>query len=123
MAVRIENLPYSRYYLALVGYVWLLLSCNILSAADHSDGPLISDDPRADVGDVYVFTSPENSNNTVLIMTIPIEGALFDTFSSDLSYQFMLGEDNPPPLCGRCVPSDRTRYGRNNLLDFACYAG
>src|SRR5262249_5434518 len=45
-------------------------------AADHRDGPIFGPpgititNSRRDINDVYVFRSPANANNTVLIMTV-----------------------------------------------------
>lgn len=36
-------------------------------AADHREAPAIQSDPGADVTDVYLFTSPSNPNNVVVI--------------------------------------------------------
>ena len=44
------------------------------SAADHRDAPALltvnGGDPKLDINDVYVFQSPANSMNTVLVMTV-----------------------------------------------------
>ena len=45
------------------------------SASSHREAPLISKDPYADNTDTYVFLSPENQNNVVLVGAwIPFEG-------------------------------------------------
>ena len=38
--------------------------------ADHLDAPLVQADGRIDINDVYVFESPSDPNNTVLVMTV-----------------------------------------------------
>ena len=44
-------------------------------ASSHREAPLISKDPFADNTDTYVFISPENQNNVVLVASwIPFEG-------------------------------------------------
>jgi hypothetical protein len=55
------------FLLVLAGGTFLLAP-----AADHRDGPIFVNtkaNGRADINDVYVFQSPANANNTVLIMT------------------------------------------------------
>ena len=44
-------------------------------AADHLDSPLVKNDARTDITDIYAFQSPENPANTVLIMDVdPLAG-------------------------------------------------
>ena len=74
---------YSRIlYLASAGLAALLvitavlLSTGLVGASSHREAPLISKDPFADNTDTYVFVSPENPDNLVLIASwIPFEGA------------------------------------------------
>lgn len=62
-------------------------------AADHLDAPGLTPpggDTRLDITDVYVFQSPSNPDNTVLVMNVnPLAGVLNDgTFRSGASYEF-----------------------------------
>src|SRR5690349_12425654 len=61
-------------------------------AADHREAPLISEDPAADINDVYVFKSPTDSTKTVLAMTvnpfISPTNALASHFSNEVRYRF-----------------------------------
>ncbi len=60
--------------LLLIGAV-LTFSQLDAEASSHREAPLISKDPFADNTDTYVFISPEDSNNVVLIGSwIPFEG-------------------------------------------------
>ena len=53
----------------------LIASQSQASASSHREAPLISKDPYADNTDTYVFLSPENQNNVVLVGAwIPFEG-------------------------------------------------
>ncbi|MFZ4659790.1 MAG: DUF4331 family protein [Caldilineaceae bacterium] len=53
----------------------LIASQSRASASSHREAPLISKDPYADNTDTYVFLSPENQNNVVLVGAwIPFEG-------------------------------------------------
>jgi hypothetical protein len=60
--------------------VVLVLSGAAGYAADHRDAPGVLEDGRTDINDVYVFQSPDNPHNTVLIMTVnPLAGVLSPT--------------------------------------------
>jgi hypothetical protein len=52
-------------------------------------------DGRTDINDVYVFTSRENPNNTVLIMTVNPGAGVFspETFDPNARYQFLIDND------------------------------
>ena len=55
--------------------VVLIASQSQANASSHREAPLISKDPYADNTDTYVFLSPENQNNVVLVGAwIPFEG-------------------------------------------------
>ena len=46
-------------------------------AADHRDGPFATNDPAADLNDVYLFVNPRNAAETILIATVaPFSTAL-----------------------------------------------
>lgn len=68
-----------------------------LTASDHRDSALLTDDPRADIADVYTFRSPANPDRLVLAMTVagfipPSEvGTTF--FDPDVLYQFKIDDD------------------------------
>ena len=53
---------------------WPALHTPTARAADHRDGPIFGppgitvSNSRRDINDIYVFRSPSNANNTVLIM-------------------------------------------------------
>lgn len=64
-------------------------------AADHLEAPLVQLDGRTDINDLYVFESPENPDNTVLIMTVnPLAGvASPTTFDETAQYRFVIDSD------------------------------
>jgi Domain of unknown function (DUF4331) len=64
-------------------------------AADHLEAPLVKKDGRTDINDLYVFESPTNQDNTVLVMTVnPLAGVQSPTtFKKDLKYQFTIDND------------------------------
>ena len=48
--------------------------------ADHRDAPGVLEDGRTDINDLYIFQSPANHDNTVLILTVnPLAGVLSPT--------------------------------------------
>lgn len=65
------------------------------SAADHRDAPLILGNERQDINDVYVFQSPDNRDNTVLVMTVnPFAGIMNPfTLDPDTAYEFLIDQD------------------------------
>lgn len=66
-----------------------------LEAADHLDAPLVEEDGRTDINDIYAFQSPSNPDNTVLIMTVnPLAGILNDvSFDPRANYDFNVDTD------------------------------
>lgn len=80
-------------------------------AADHHDAPSITEDPRADLADLFTFVNP-NNGNIVLAMTVngfTIPGEIGVAFSPSVLYQFKI--DNTGDLVedlvidGRFTPS------------------
>ncbi len=64
-------------------------------AADHLEAPLVQQDGRTDINDLYAFQSPSDPDNTVLVMTVnPAAGALSPTtFDPNGSYGFEIDQD------------------------------
>jgi len=110
-----------------------LLTAAAPAGADHLDGPLFADtaaNGRMDIGEVYVFRSPTNANNTVLMMTVsPFAGVttpssfqpgaryeiLVDQtgdYRADLTFRATFGApsaDGSQRVTLRCVPAYRCR--------------
>ena len=65
------------------------------TAADHLDSPSVLADGRLDINDIYAFQSPDDSDNTVLIMTVnPAAGVMSPTtFNSRGTYEIMIDQD------------------------------
>ncbi|HET8632445.1 MAG TPA: DUF4331 family protein [Thermomicrobiales bacterium] len=61
-------------------------------AADHLDAPLVKQDGRIDITDLYAFQSPANPAYTVLILNVnPLAGVQSPmTFHPDASYDFKI---------------------------------
>ncbi len=71
------------------------LSARTAGAADHLDAPLVAEDGRIDINDIYAFQSPSNPDNSVLIMTVnPLAGVLSPTsFHPKAKYRFLIDND------------------------------
>lgn len=95
---------------AIAALMTFVLPALTAGGADHLDGPTVATpggvlgtglttpqgaDPRVDITDVYAFQSPDDSNNTVLIMTVsPLAGVVVPTtFLSDASYDINIDND------------------------------
>ncbi len=80
----------------LIGSAGLLVGTGIVAqtggAADHLEAPLVAQDGRTDLNDLYAF---RNGDNTVLIMTVnPAAGILSPTtFDPNAQYLFQIDHD------------------------------
>jgi hypothetical protein len=100
-------------------------------AADHRDGPRVSNASVAplDINDVYLFVSPTNRNNTVAIMTVG--GAAVGivgppVFFPGAVYEFRLSNDGDPltdELVLQFVFSAPDAFGRQAYNVFAVAGG
>src|SRR5437016_579241 len=67
--------------------------------SDHADTPDIAKTPGADLTDVYIFPSPNDPNNVVLIMNshplIASGSGATTVFDPDVLYQFKIDTSNP----------------------------
>ena len=64
-------------------------------ASDHLDAPGVEGNGQADINDLFAFQSPENADNSVLVLTVnPGAGALSPTnFSTALDYDILVDND------------------------------
>lgn len=66
----------------------------VTRGSDHADTPTIAATPGADLTDVFVFPSPNNPNNVVLVMNvhplIPTGQSASISFDPDVLYQFKI---------------------------------
>jgi hypothetical protein len=65
----------------------------VANASSHREAPAISEDPTADLTDVYAFVSPNDSATTTLVMNVnpfetPAGGPNFHRFADDVLYEF-----------------------------------
>lgn len=73
----------------------LVISASGSTAADHLEAPFVMRDGRTDINDIYAFQSPDNPDNTVVIMTVnPLAGVASGTsFDKKAKYQFLVDTD------------------------------
>lgn len=76
-----------HYVFAVIG---LVAVTGITHASDHLDAPLVSLDGRLDVNDSYIFQSPNDSERSVMIMTVNPGAGIFSpmTFHPTGTYEF-----------------------------------
>jgi hypothetical protein len=72
-------------------------SVNQARAADHGDSPTASNDPSADINDVFIFLDPNDNNRVVLSITtrgfiVPSEAVNMGIFDPKVVYRFLLEE-------------------------------
>jgi hypothetical protein len=89
-------------------------------AADHLDAPFVKKDGRIDINDVYAFRSPEDPNNTVLVMTVnPAAGVLSPTaLRPGASYEFAVDQDGDAveDIVYRLHTSAPNKDGQQNVV-------
>ena len=91
-------------------------------AADHLDAPALAGNGHLDINDVYVFQSPQNADNTVLIMTVnpfagSISGVEFGT--AEVEYEFLIdntGDAVADLTYGATFFADPVRDSQNILV-------
>ncbi len=79
----------------------LLVVVVSVHAADHREAPLISARPDADINDLYLFRSPADPDNVVMIMTVNPDAATNGfTFNPEVLYEFNIDRtgDTVPEL-------------------------
>ena len=70
--------------------VCLMLGATTAFAADHLDGPAVSNDPAADINDVYAFVNPNDPDETILVATVVPLATPQSRFSDAVTYEFSL---------------------------------
>jgi hypothetical protein len=83
-------LTFSLVLLAIL----VALPWGVVRSADHRDSPLSSQDPSADINDVYVFVNPLDSSKVIFAMTVngfavPAVRSSY-SFGPDVLYQFKI---------------------------------
>ena len=73
----------------------ILFSWTNTRAADHGDGPSASNDPSADLGDLYFFLDPNDNNRAILTITtrgflVPGEAVNMGIFDPTLVFRLLI---------------------------------
>lgn len=85
----------SPRHAAVAATLLLSLSAPALYAADHLEAPGVMGRGDVDLADLYAFQSPNNPDNSVLVLTVnPFAGQVSGTdFSTAASYNFLIDND------------------------------
>jgi Domain of unknown function (DUF4331) len=93
-----QNTRRGRWLLAL-GTLWTLAAAPAALASNHSDAPLIKQDPLANLTDVYAFVGTRYDNPSIKVLNVsmsfrpfsePGDGAIYDRFADDARYSIHL---------------------------------
>ena len=92
-----------RQGLPALGVIGALLAGTTtgVEASSHREAPLITEDPVADLTDVYAFVSPDDASKVTLIANVipfesPAGGPNFYKFGDDVLYQLNVSNDGDP---------------------------
>ncbi len=75
----------------------------VLFASNHSDAPLIKQDPQANLTDVYAFIGTQYDNPSIKVLNVsmsvrpfsePGDGAIYERFADDARYSFHITDPN-----------------------------
>jgi len=98
MTHRIARLAGGVVVLAMLLGAVILYTVHPVSGSDHQDSPTMISRPGADITDVFVFPSPSNTNNVVLVMDvyplIPAGQSSNPQFSFDPAVMYQFKIDN-----------------------------
>ena len=84
-----------RFRTPAVAAALLAISPALAAAADHLDSPSVEANPRLDINDIYAFQSPEDADNSVLVLTVnPAAGVIGETtFDPRGTYELLIDND------------------------------
>jgi hypothetical protein len=87
-----------RFVSSFVVSAALSLSSGAAMASSHREAPAIAEDQFADNTDVYLFTSPEDPNNVVMVanyvpLLLPASGPNFYRFADTVRYEIHVDND------------------------------
>jgi uncharacterized protein DUF4331 len=78
----VDTTSYRQLLTALVAGSLVMVSAGAVRASDHLDTPTVAMNPRADIGDLYAWTSPDGKQLN-LVMTVVAQ-----SFSDKVDYTF-----------------------------------
>lgn len=85
--------------LPVLGAIWTIATAPAVLASNHSDAPLIKQDPLANLTDVYAFVGTRYDNPSIKVLNVsmsvrpflePGDGANYDRFADDARYSIHL---------------------------------
>ena len=90
------------------------------SASSHREAPLISEDPSADLTDVYAFRSPDKPDTVTIIANVlpgedPAAGPNWYTFSPTARYNLKIDTNGDVNRTSSTASSSSRRRGRSSL--------
>ena len=102
--MRIKTVPNSSFWAFLRATILLCVTsfgAATLDAGDYRDGPRISVDTAADIGDLYFFLDPNDNTRAVMTMTVggfivPSEAVNQAIFDPNVRYQFQIDGTSDP---------------------------
>ena len=78
----VDSTSFRQLLTVLVAGVLVIVSAGAVRASDHLDTPTVAMNPRADIGDLYAWTSPDGKQLN-LVMTVVAQ-----SFSDKVEYTF-----------------------------------
>jgi hypothetical protein len=94
MRFSFKKLAFKLAFVALIGTLIPMFMLGRARGSDHADTPFIAANPGTDLTDVFVFPSPTNANNVVLVMDvhplIPSGQGTSTYFDPTVLYQFKI---------------------------------
>src|ERR1700685_3722279 len=88
------NKPFRGVMIALAVVAIPAFMLRLAHGSDHADTPELAANPGQDLSDVFIFPSPQNVNNVVLVMDVnPLIGpgkGLTTYFDPGVLYQFKI---------------------------------
>src|SRR5262245_32858516 len=86
-----------------LGAIAALGALSAADASNHSDAPLIKQDPQANLTDVYAFIGTQYDNPSIKVLNVsmsfrpfsePGDGAQYDRFADDARYSIHITDPN-----------------------------
>ena len=94
----IKILTYTGVMASVIAFGVLDSKKSFVEASSHREAPLIANDPLADNTDLYVFRSPDDTNNvTILANYVPLQlpqgGPNYTSFGENVRYEIHIKND------------------------------
>jgi hypothetical protein len=100
--------------ITLLGFAVALALGLPAHAADHRDSPLATNDPAADINDVYTFVNPNDPDELIAIVTVSPVANANTRFSDAVEYRLHLDQGDTGNLITCTFPDLATRVECRN---------